>query len=138
MSLGTVCSIGAAEFRELASALSALPAHVVWKVGKDDLPAGLDLGSLGLGSKVKVIHPSLSPSAPVLQVSGLHFFEFEDGDTNSDVRRLYMRMLVWSGHLCLRQRGAHCPGGAVGAAERPAWKRACEGLPHAWRHQWPL
>lgn len=62
MSLGTVCSIGAAEFTELASALSALPAHVVWKVGKDDLPAGLDLGSLGLGSKVKVRHPSPSAS----------------------------------------------------------------------------
>ena len=62
VSLGTVCSIGAAEFRELASALSALPAHVVWKVGKDDLPAGLDLGSLALGSKVKVTHPSPSAS----------------------------------------------------------------------------
>ena len=63
VSLGTVCSIAAAEFKELASALSALPAHVVWKVGKDDLPTGLDLGSLGLGSKVKVGCPPLSPPA---------------------------------------------------------------------------
>ncbi len=69
VSLGTVCSIGPAEFRELASALSALPAHVVWKVGKDDLPAGLDLGSLGLGSKVKVRHLSLSSSASRSAVS---------------------------------------------------------------------
>ena len=55
VSLGTVCSIGAEEFRELASALSGLPAHVVWKASKDDMPAGMELGSLGLGSNVKVI-----------------------------------------------------------------------------------
>ncbi len=72
VSLGTVCSIGAAEFRELASALSALPAHVVWKVGKDDLPAGLDLGSLGLGDKVKVRHLSQGPSVPGSIASGLN------------------------------------------------------------------
>jgi len=57
VSLGTVCSIGAEEFKELALALSNLPAHVVWKVGKDDMPAGLDMASLGLGSKVKVRYP---------------------------------------------------------------------------------
>ncbi len=57
VSLGTVCSIGAEEFKELALALSTLPAHVVWKVGKDDMPAGLDMASLGLGSKVKVRYP---------------------------------------------------------------------------------
>jgi hypothetical protein len=55
VSLGTVCSIGAEEFRELAAALSSLPTRVVWKVGRDDLPAGLDLGNLGLGSNVKVV-----------------------------------------------------------------------------------
>ena len=54
VSLGTVCSIGAEEFRELASALSGLPAHVVWKASEDDMPAGMQLGSLGLGSNVKV------------------------------------------------------------------------------------
>jgi hypothetical protein len=55
VSLGTVCTIGAEEFRELASALSNLPRRVVWKVGRDDLPTGLDLGSLGLGRNVKVV-----------------------------------------------------------------------------------
>ena len=55
VSLGTVCSIGAEEFRELAAAMSSLPTRVVWKVGRDDLPAGLDLGNLGLGSNVKVV-----------------------------------------------------------------------------------
>ena len=55
VSLGTVCSIGAKEFRELASALSGLPAHVLWKASEDDMPAGMHLGSLGLGSNVKVI-----------------------------------------------------------------------------------
>ena len=55
VSLGTVCSIGAEEFRELAAALSGLPAHVVWKASEDDMPAGMHLGSLGLGSNVKVI-----------------------------------------------------------------------------------
>ena len=55
VSLGTVCSIGADEFRELASALSGLPAHVVWKASEADMPAGMHLGSLDLGSNVKVI-----------------------------------------------------------------------------------
>ncbi|CAK0754688.1 hypothetical protein CVIRNUC_002317 [Coccomyxa viridis] len=55
VSLGTVCSIGAEEFRELASALSGLPAHVVWKASEADMPAGMHLGSLGLGSNVKVV-----------------------------------------------------------------------------------
>ena len=54
VSLGTVCSIGAEEFWELASALSGLPAHVVWKVSQDDMPAGMELGNMGLGSNVKV------------------------------------------------------------------------------------
>ena len=62
VSLGTVCSIAAAEFKELASALSALPAHVVWKVGKDDLPTGLDLGSLGFGQQGQGGVPSPEPS----------------------------------------------------------------------------
>ena len=79
VSLGTVCSIGPVEFKELASALSALPAHVVWKVGKDDLPAGLDLGSLGLGNKVKVRHLSPGPRVSVSSVSGLNTSELEWG-----------------------------------------------------------
>ncbi|BDA41086.1 UDP-glucuronosyltransferase 2B20 [Coccomyxa sp. Obi] len=55
VSLGTVCSIGAQEFRKLAAALSALPAHVIWKVGADDLPEGVSLAALGLGDNVKVV-----------------------------------------------------------------------------------
>ena len=53
VSLGTVCSIGAAEFAELAAALSGLPCRVIWKVGRDDLPAGVSLSGLGLGDNVK-------------------------------------------------------------------------------------
>ncbi len=62
VSLGTVCSIGAQEFRELASALSALPAHVIWKVGADDLPQGVSLAALGLSDNVKARPLSQSPS----------------------------------------------------------------------------
>lgn len=54
VSLGTVCSIGPQEFRELAAALSALPARVIWKVGMDDLPEGVTLPSLGLADNLKV------------------------------------------------------------------------------------
>lgn len=53
-SLGTVCSIGDGEFRELAQALTALaPTRVLWKVAPDDLPQGLTLAGLGLGLNVK-------------------------------------------------------------------------------------
>ena len=41
VSLGTVCSVGEAELRELARALSGLPCRVIWKVGapaRDHLP----------------------------------------------------------------------------------------------------
>ncbi len=60
VSLGTVCSIGAQEFRELAAALSALPSRVIWKVGADDLPQGVSLASLGLADNVKVWIPLLA------------------------------------------------------------------------------
>ena len=66
VSLGTVCSIGAEEFRELASALSGLPVHVVWKASEDDMPAGMHLSSMGLGSNVKVRFVTLSSVAPSL------------------------------------------------------------------------
>lgn len=73
MSLGTVCSIGAEEFWELAGALSELPARVVWKVGRDDMPAGLDPGSLALGSNVKVWRPEGAASpAPLCAMARTH------------------------------------------------------------------
>ena len=62
VSLGTVCSIGVQEFRELAAAVSATPARVIWKVGADDLPEGVSLAALSLGDNVKVRPPGLSPS----------------------------------------------------------------------------
>lgn len=60
VSLGTVCSIGADEFQAMAAALSALPARVVWKVGKDDLPGGLSLQEVRLEDNVKVCIKCLS------------------------------------------------------------------------------
>ena len=62
VSLGTVCSIGEAELRELARALSRLPCRVIWKVGADDLPEGLAMAALGLGSNIKVSSNSNHPN----------------------------------------------------------------------------
>ena len=70
VSLGTVCSIGEGELRELAAALSGVPTRVIWKVGAGDLPEGLTIAALGLGANIKarLFDPSLN--ARVLVGSG--------------------------------------------------------------------
>ena len=77
VSLGTVCSIGPQEFRELAAALSALPARVIWKVGADDLPEGVTLPSLGLADNVKVC--AQTPiHLPPLDINRLPFIYWQE------------------------------------------------------------
>ena len=56
VSMGTVCSSGAEDFRQLAVALSSLQARVVWKVSREDVPKEVDISQLGLGDNVMVRH----------------------------------------------------------------------------------
>lgn len=49
-----LCVIGLAEYKELATALSALPNRVIWKLAPSDLSPGDDYNSIPIGSNIKV------------------------------------------------------------------------------------
>jgi hypothetical protein len=142
VSLGTVCSIAAEEFQEMASALSALPLRVVWKVGRDDLPDGFVLEQLRVGSNVKVRTLAGQKKSEVGESRIVRSCRVQGERTNVHACAIMTAVGVHELHIqpcpdkrlcwfaCYGMRASHCKRECVGALQIVHWAPQNDVLGH--------